>query len=749
MGVIDRLRSLARSASGLGGTEQGAPDPGVFSGSIGEQRGDFMMLPPLGQTFGAMARLQHPISDFLVTHRATALTNEPLTHGADSGPMGLIAARAQRRPRRSSTRSSRDALMHRTRDDDGITFDEAGEEQVEFSLPPRPAPRRLAATAKPAPVRPPAQPSAGGSPSAPLESAPSLATPLMPSRAEVGRAVRGPVVRPAVGRTAEGPEVLVGNVIEPRQQVDFVAPQMPPSTLASAPDSAPVLRRRASRGRINAPIEPVDPDAALIEQALADFVGTAGDEANRDAPYAGGVESASALLGVARVRGAAVPEAAPSSASESGPAGTGGVPPLSPPGRTTTARPMPSTPPADSVASAIGPMSGREGTVAQPLAVSPRADSVASAIGPMSGREGTAAQPLAVSRRADSVASATDPMQRGVTRAIPLDVPAPRSSGVDAPLRTEATRPTLGSRPSLVSAGATGIQRRARDKPGGMRAATPTGPRATTPGAGSLSAGPAERPASGGSRSIAVPEQVRQAVRDSVGTAPSHVTVHEGGRAEALTRSVNAEAFTRDGEIFLAADAPLDSMRGQQLLAHELTHVVQQRAGTEQMPAEHTRAGQDLEAGARRAEGRLESRQEAHSTLHHRGSVANAPAVPQMVAGDGVQRSARTASQPVGSPAPIDSSPALSRGGPQPMNFLDDNWRIEVGQRPDGMPTSSMSQSEVALSSAPPITKDGKSGRLRDLERQAHELYPLIRQRLRAELVRDKERRGRMSREWG
>ena len=97
--------------------------------------------------------------------------------------------------------------------------------------------------------------------------------------------------------------MLVGN--------DFVAPQMPPSTLASAP----VLRRRASRGRINAPIEPVDPGAALIEQALADFAGTASDEADRDVRDAGGVGSASALLGEARVRGAAVPEAAPSSAS--------------------------------------------------------------------------------------------------------------------------------------------------------------------------------------------------------------------------------------------------------------------------------------------------------------------------------------------------------------------------------------------------------------------------------------------------
>ena len=35
-----------------------------------------------------------------------------------------------------------------------------------------------------------------------------------------------------------------------------------------------------------------------------------------------------------------------------------------------------------------------------------------------------------------------------------------------------------------------------------------------------------------------------------------------------------------------------------------------------------------------------------------------------------------------------------------------------------------------------------------DLERQAESLYPLIRARLRAELVRDRERRGRLAREW-
>jgi hypothetical protein len=50
---------------------------------------------------------------------------------------------------------------------------------------------------------------------------------------------------------------------------------------------------------------------------------------------------------------------------------------------------------------------------------------------------------------------------------------------------------------------------------------------------------------------------------------------------------------------------------------------------------------------------------------------------------------------------------------------------------------------------APPEgpTSDDETDR-GELERQADSLYPLLRSRLRAELVRDLERRGRMTREW-
>ena len=745
MGVIDGLRSLAQRATAVGGTEEatpatgapdagapdaGATDAGATKGSIGEQRGDFMMLPPLGRTFGSMTRLQQPIGDFLVTRRPTAVTNEPLTHGADAGPMGLITARARRRPRRSPTRSQRDALVHRSRDDEGHEGDDAAADQVAAPLPPRAAPRRLAATVKPAIDRPAAQASAAATQVTQSDPAPSLATPLLPSRAEVGRAVRGPAVRQSAGRTAGAADVVVGKVIEPSQQAEPAGAQTPPSAMASAPDPAPVLRRRASRGRINAPIEPDDPDAALIEQALAEFVATASAATDRDASDAGGGESAPELIGRARVRGAAMPEAASSPDAKPQP-GSDGAPvaqqPQSP-GATATAQPMLSVPPADPVASPISPSMPAPGSATPP---------------PSTGR------PI------DAVSAPIDPMQRGTSRATPLDAPAPSSSGAPgpglrAPAASQASRPTLAARPSLVSAGNTGIQRRARDEKAGARATTSTGLRPATPSGAPRSSAPDDRPTGAGSRSVAVPEKVRQAVRDSVGTAPSQVVVHEGGKAEALTRSVNAEAFTRDGEIFLAADAPLESARGQQLLAHELTHVVQQKGGTEQMPAEHTREGQDLEAGARRAEGLMESGHNAHPTLHHRGSVVNAPAVPQMFAGDGVQRSGRDSKPQPGAPVPIVSNPALSSGGPQPVNFADDNWRTQLGQGMKSLASNMFSEFELSLSSGPPpITKDEKSGRLRDLERQAHELYPLIRQRLRAELVRDKERRGRMSREWG
>lgn len=65
------------------------------------------------------------------------------------------------------------------------------------------------------------------------------------------------------------------------------------------------------------------------------------------------------------------------------------------------------------------------------------------------------------------------------------------------------------------------------------------------------------------------------------------------------------------------------------------------------------------------------------------------------------------------------------------------------------MKSAGLSWLENQLSEPPPPVPKATGGRRRkDLERQAQELYPLIRSRLRAELIRDLERRGRLSREW-
>lgn len=56
---------------------------------------------------------------------------------------------------------------------------------------------------------------------------------------------------------------------------------------------------------------------------------------------------------------------------------------------------------------------------------------------------------------------------------------------------------------------------------------------------------------------------------------------------------------------------------------------------------------------------------------------------------------------------------------------------------------------KLTLPPADPFDTDDIDDRRADLERQAHSIYPFIRAKLRAELVKDRERRGRLAREWG
>ena len=60
------------------------------------------------------------------------------------------------------------------------------------------------------------------------------------------------------------------------------------------------------------------------------------------------------------------------------------------------------------------------------------------------------------------------------------------------------------------------------------------------------------------------------------GTSFQDVRVHQDAQSDVLNRQMTAKAFTTGSDIFLRSDA---STSDEHLMAHELTHVVQQRSG--------------------------------------------------------------------------------------------------------------------------------------------------------------------------
>jgi hypothetical protein len=68
-------------------------------------------------------------------------------------------------------------------------------------------------------------------------------------------------------------------------------------------------------------------------------------------------------------------------------------------------------------------------------------------------------------------------------------------------------------------------------------------------------------------------------MESSFGYDFSQVNIHNGSAADSLASQLNAEAFTLKNDIFFRGGRyDPESSTGQDLLAHELTHVVQQNA---------------------------------------------------------------------------------------------------------------------------------------------------------------------------
>lgn len=91
--------------------------------------------------------------------------------------------------------------------------------------------------------------------------------------------------------------------------------------------------------------------------------------------------------------------------------------------------------------------------------------------------------------------------------------------------------------------------------------------------------------------------------RTLTGLDVSGIPVHRGPAVSEQARAYQARAFTRSGEIFLPDEAgPLGHSETRALLAHELTHAVQQRMLSHALPDETSPHGQELEGEASDAE---------------------------------------------------------------------------------------------------------------------------------------------------
>lgn len=74
-----------------------------------------------------------------------------------------------------------------------------------------------------------------------------------------------------------------------------------------------------------------------------------------------------------------------------------------------------------------------------------------------------------------------------------------------------------------------------------------------------------------------LPDTVKGPMENAMGADFSNVRVHNDNESDALNKSVAAKAFTTGSDIFFGKDEfKPNSKDGQELLAHELTHVVQQ-----------------------------------------------------------------------------------------------------------------------------------------------------------------------------
>jgi hypothetical protein len=94
----------------------------------------------------------------------------------------------------------------------------------------------------------------------------------------------------------------------------------------------------------------------------------------------------------------------------------------------------------------------------------------------------------------------------------------------------------------------------------------------------------------------------RERVSEQLGDPLADVRVHDDAAAGELARAVSARAFTTGADVYFAAgEHRPGTTEGDDLLAHELTHVVQQRGAPTSGPMQVSEPGDALEVEAEAA----------------------------------------------------------------------------------------------------------------------------------------------------
>lgn len=323
---------------------------------------------------------------------------------------------------------------------------------------------------------------------------------------------------------------------------------------------------------------------------------------------------------------------------------------------------------------------------------------------PIASAPATALPAIAAERAAPLPLSAPTSAQRkpqtDPTAAAPMATPTPVTVSPH-----DAARPLPGARPTPVTV------------PVVARPLAQSGPRsAVAHSAPPVSAQPlrarVQRAPLMGSRPSTARDETREYAPGPASASP--VRVHRGTGASEMAESLDAKAFTHQGEIYLpASHGPIGSPGARSLLAHELTHVAQQRAFGSRLPQEHTSHGQELESHAAAAE------------RHPDMPLAQPP-----------HRS--TESSPTDA-ADLGAAQRSPVGTSRPNNDIVDSITINPVSNVQRASSDRSRKSARKTSDA----TDGKKSEI-ELEELAGQLYTRISRRLRQELRVDRERAGLM-----